>query len=255
MVFLINKYSFRLLIACVLLLSGTGMLFAQQATGVSGIVVEKGGSARLSEVNVTNIRTKQRVQTNTFGVFIIPASVGDSLLLTKTGYGPVKTVLHTTEDILIELQAGLTLETVVVSRMTKEAEMRDMLDDYRKKGVYNGGKNTLGTYVGSPATALYNLFGKDAKNAKRFAKLMDKELEETKVDKVFNKTTVSAVVDLKGDELQSFMDIYRPSFGMVQRWGQYDFLNYVKRSFEAWDKNGRPRSERLPQLDVPQQER
>jgi len=228
---------------------------AQQASGVSGMVVEKGGSTRLSDVNVTNLRTKKRVQTNTFGVFIIEASVGDSLYLTKTGYGPVKTILQTTEDILMEMQAGLTLETVVVSRMSKEAEMRDMLDDYRKKGVYNGGKNTLGTYLGSPATALYNLFGRDAKNAKRFASLMDRELEESQVDRVFNKTTVRSVIDLEGDELQSFMDMYRPSYSMVKNWGQYDFMHYVKRSFDAWDKNGRPRSERLPKLDIPPQER
>lgn len=242
--------------SCVVLLF-TGILDvqAQQASGVSGMVVEKGGSTRLSDVNVTNLRTKKRVQTNTFGVFIIEASVGDSLYLTKTGYGPVKTILQTTEDILMEMQAGLTLETVVVSRMSKEAEMRDMLDDYRKKGVYNGGKNTLGTYLGSPATALYNLFGRDAKNAKRFASLMDRELEESQVDRVFNKTTVRSVIDLEGDELQSFMDMYRPSYSMVKNWGQYDFMHYVKRSFDAWDKNGRPRSERLPKLDIPPQER
>ncbi|WP_146113792.1 hypothetical protein [Sphingobacterium gobiense] len=228
---------------------------AQQSSGVSGIVVEKGGSTRLSEVNVTNLRTKKRVQTNTFGVFIIEASVGDSLSLTKTGYGPVKTVLQTNEDILVEMQAGLTIETVIVSRMSKEAEMRDMLDDYRKKGVYNGGKNTVGTYLGSPATALYNLFGRDAKNAKRFANLMDRELEESQVDRVFNKTSVQSLISLEGDELQSFMDIYRPSYSMVKNWGQYDFMHYVKRSFEAWDKNGRPRSNRLPKLEIPPQER
>jgi len=238
-----------------LLLTVTPSTYAQQSIGVSGIVVEKGGNARLSDVNVINLRTKKRAQTNTFGVFIIEASVGDSLSLTKTGYGPIKTVLQTAEDILIEMQAGLTIETVVVSRMSKEAEMRDMLDDYRKKGVYNGGKNTVGTYLGSPATALYNLFGRDAKNAKRFANLMDRELEEGHVDRVFNKTTVRSVIDLDGDELQSFMDMYRPSYSMVRNWGQYDFMHYVKRSFEAWDKNGRPRSERLPKLDIPPQER
>ena len=250
-----SRYIGILVSGILLLLTGSTGTYAQQASGVSGIVVDKGGRARLSDVNVVNLRTKKRTQTNTFGVFIIEASVGDSLSLTKTGFGPVKTVLHTTEDILIEMQAGLTIETVVVSRMSKEAEMRDMLDDYRKKGVYNGGNNTVGTYIGSPATALYNLFGRDAKNARRFANLMDRELEESQVDRVFNKTTVRALVDLEGDELQSFIDIYRPSYSMVKNWGQYDFMHYVKQSYEAWDRNGRPRSERLPKLEIPSQER
>src|SRR5690606_15446621 len=250
-----SKYIGAIVSCVILLLTGVPGAYAQQASGVSGIVVEKGGSARLSDVNVTNLRTKKRVQTNTFGVFIIEASVGDSLSLTKTGYGPVKTILQTTEDILVEMQPGLTIETVVVSRMSKEAEMRDMLDDYRKKGVYNGGKNTVGTYLGSPATALYNLFGRDAKNAKRFAKLMDRALEESKVDRIFNKSSVGALTDVEGDELQSFMDLYRPSYSMVEHWGQYDFMNYVKTSLEAWTNNGRPRSSRLPKLEIPPQER
>jgi len=226
-----------------------------QARGISGFVVEKGESTRITDVNVTNLRTQRTVKTNTFGVFIIAASVGDSLAFSKTGYGTVKTQLQTEEDILIELQQGLTIETVVVSRQSKEAEMRDMLDDYRKKGVYNGGKNTFGTYVGSPATALYNLFGRDAKNAKRFARVMDEELEQSKVDRVFNKTSVGKITNLEGDELQSFMDWYRPSYSLVQRWGQYDFMTYVKDSFEAWERNGRPKSTRLPKLEVPPQEK
>ncbi|GHE36829.1 hypothetical protein [Sphingobacterium griseoflavum] len=242
-------------ILSVLLALGSVEIAAAQSTAVSGIVVAKGGSVRLAEVNVHNLRTNRRAQTNTFGVFIIEASVGDSLAFSKTGYGPVKTVIQTAEDILIELQEGLTIETVVVNRMSKEAEMRDMLDDYRKKGVYNGGKNTVGTYLGSPATALYNLFGKDAKNAKRFAAMMDRELEESQVDRIFNKSSVSSLTDLEGDELQSFMDLYRPSFSMVQRWGQYDFMNYVKTSFESWERNGRPRSSRLPKLEIPPQEK
>ncbi|KGE14214.1 hypothetical protein [Sphingobacterium deserti] len=244
-----------IVIFAVLIALCTVEMASAQSTGISGIVVAKGGSIRLAEVNVQNLRTNRRAQTNTFGVFILEASVGDSLSFSKTGYGPVKTVIQTAEDILIEMQEGLTIETVVVNRMSKEAEMRDMLDDYAKKGVYNGGKNTVGTYLGSPATALYNLFGKDAKNAKRFAKIMDRELEESRVDRVFNKSSVGSLTSLEGDELQSFMDLYRPSFSLVERWGQYDFMNYVKTSLESWEKNGRPRSTRLPKLDVPPQEK
>lgn len=253
--YLINQNKLYIGIISCLLMIFTLQPATAQITAVSGIVVEKGGSKRIAEVNVTNLRTQKKTQSNTFGVFIIEAFVGDSLSFSKTGFGPVKTVLYTSEDILIEMQEGLTLETVVVSRRSREAEMRDMLDDYSKKGVYNGGKNSVGTYLNSPATALFNLFGRDAKNAKRFAKVMDRELEESQVDKVFNKTSVAALTSLSGDELQSFMDLYRPSFNTAQYWGQYDFMNYVKTSFQSWEKAGRPQSLRLPKLEVPAQER
>ncbi|OYD41751.1 peptidase associated/transthyretin-like domain-containing protein [Sphingobacterium cellulitidis] len=222
---------------------------------VSGLVLEKGTSTRISDANVVNQRTKQTVRTNSYGVFNIEVNVGDTLSVSKVGYGPIKTRINTLEDILLDLQAGNRIETVVVTRSTKEMEMKEMLEDYESKGVYNGGQNKFGTYISSPATALYNLFGKEAKNAKRFEKFMNQELEETKVDRIFNKTIVSKITKLEGEELQSFMDIYRPSYATAERWGQYDLMNYINSSYKTWNAQGRPKSQRLPKLEIPPQEK
>lgn len=222
---------------------------------ISGLVLEKGTSTRISDANVVNQRTKQTVRSNSYGVFNIEVNVGDTITISKVGYGPIKTRINTLEDILVDLQAGNRIETVVVTRSTKEMEMKEMLNDYESKGVYNGGQNKFGTYVSSPATALYNLFGKEAKNAKRFEKFMNQELEETKVDRIFNKTIVTKLTHLEGEELQSFMDIYRPSYSTASRWGQYDLMNYINSSFKTWNAQGRPKSQRLPKLDIPVQEK
>ncbi|WP_159637003.1 hypothetical protein [Sphingobacterium composti Ten et al. 2007 non Yoo et al. 2007] len=220
---------------------------------VSGIVLEKGNGKRLSDVNVINIRTKRTVTTNNFGVFYIEAAIGDSLSFTKVGYGPLKTVLYTMEDIVLEMQPGLSIEEVVVARRTRQQEMEDILNDYSKKGIYNGGKNSVGTYLGSPATALYNLFGREAKNMKRFEKFMDRELDAIAVDRIFNKSVVSNTTGLEGQDLEHFMEIYRPSHAVVTKWGQYDLLNYITKSFKEWDSKGRPVPEKLPKLDIPPQ--
>lgn len=218
---------------------------------VSGLLLERGTDTRISDANVVNLRTKQTVRTNSYGVFTVEVNVGDTLSISKVGYGPVKTRINTLEDILVDIQAGNQIETVVITRSTKEGQMREMMEDYGSKGVYNGGHNKFGTYLASPATALYNLFGKEAKNAKRFESYMNQELEETKVDRIFNKTIVSNLTKLEGDELQSFMDIYRPSYSTAQRWGQYDLMNYINSSFKTWNSQGRPKSQRLPKLDIP----
>ena len=226
-----------------------------QDQAISGLILEKGTDNRIEDANVTNLRTRQVVSSNSFGVFNIEVSVGDSISISKVGYGPVKTAIHTLGDILIDLQPGLQIETVIVTRSTKEAEMNTYLKDFEKKGIYNGGHNRVGTYLASPATALYNLFGQEAKNAKRFERYMTKELEATKIDRIFNKSLVSSLTNLEGEELQSFMDMYRPSLSSVERWGEYDLMSYITNSFKAWDKNGRPKSERLPKLEIPPQEK
>ncbi|QBR13457.1 hypothetical protein [Sphingobacterium sp. CZ-2] len=238
------------------LLLGTLMVQAQeQGKVISGLLMEKGSNIRVSDANVVNLRSKQSVRSSAYGVFTIDVIIGDTIRVSKVGYGPVKTVIHSLDDILIDMQSGTTIETVVVTRSTKEAELNSFLKEYEKKGVYNGGHNRVSTYLNSPATALYNLFGKDAKNAKRFERYMNQELEASKVDRVFNKAIVNKITNLEGDELQSFMDLYRPSISSVERWGEYDLLNYIQNSFKTWDAQGRPKSQRLPKLEIPPQEK
>lgn len=243
-------------VLCLLFLcfSGTN-IFAQQIQRISGMVFEKGTSLRLSEVNISNLRTNKSVISNSFGVFLIEASIGDSLSFSKVGYSEVKTVITDLKDFYIELQPGITLETVVVERKTKEAELNEAMRDYGKKGVYNGGNNKFGTYLASPATALYNLFGREAKNAKRFSRFLDSEKRELEVDKAFSKEAVREITKLEDKDLESFMRIYRPSFEAVEHWQHYDFLEYVQRSLDDFNKNGRPAGLTLPDIEVKTQEK
>src|SRR5690606_10548097 len=152
------------------------------------------------------------------------------LSISKIGYGSLKTVLYTLDDIVLEMQPGMQIETVVVARRTRQQEMEDILRDYEKKGIYNGGKNSVGTYLNSPATALYNLFGREAKNMKRFEKYMNREVNEIAVDRIFTKSVVTEHTGLEGEALQNFMEIYRPSYEASKNWGQYDLLNYISTS-------------------------
>ncbi|MFZ4862288.1 hypothetical protein ACL9RF_08885 [Sphingobacterium sp. Mn56C] len=231
----------------------TGKAQVSEAPKVSGLVLEKSTGIRLGDVNIVNLRTNRKVTSNIYGVFYIEATPGDSLSLSKIGYGPLKTVLYSMDDILLEMQPGLQIETVVVARRTRQQEMDDILRDYSKKGVYNGGHNKVTTYIASPATALYNLFGKEAKNMKRFEKYMDREVDEIAVDKIFTRQVVAESTGLEGQELQNFMLMYRPSYAVARNWGRYDVLNYINRSFRAWDKQGRPAPVELPKLEIPEQ--
>lgn len=243
---------------CLLFLVGLQVSnsFAQQNLSVlSGLILEKGTGARISDVNIVNLRTKAHTRTNIYGVFYIEVAVGDSLSASKIGYGPLKTVIFTPEDIVLEMEPGLQIETVVIARRSRQQEMADILKDYEKKGIYNGGKNSVGTYLNSPATALYNLFGREAKNMKRFEKFMDREVEELAVDRIFTKSSVTEATGLKEQELQDFMDLYRPSYQQASNWSRYDLLDYITRSFKAWNDQGRPAPQRLPKLEIPPQSR
>ncbi|MDM1295480.1 hypothetical protein HX021_14415 [Sphingobacterium sp. N143] len=238
-----------------LLLLSTFNARAQHIQKVSGMVMQKGTANRIGDVVVHNLRTNRSVMTNSFGVFTIDASVGDSLSFTKVGFSPVKTALTDLDEFYIEMQEGIKLETVTVERKSKEAELNEAMGNYSKKGVYNGGKNKFGTYLGSPATALYNLFGREAKNAKRFGRFMDREKEELQVDRIFSRQAVKNLTKLDSADLDAFMVRYRPSFELAEHWGQYDLMHYVQQSLEDFNAQGRPKESLLPDIEVKTQEK
>ncbi|WP_353128799.1 hypothetical protein [Parapedobacter pyrenivorans] len=226
-------------------------LFAQESGIVRGIVVEAGSSKRLGSVTITNKTTGQAAASGSLGTFELWASVGDSLVATLMGYQTATTEIKTLSDILIDMSPGsILLDQVDVNRMSKEAELRDVMRGYRKQGVYFDGKPPALAYIFNPITSLYELFGRTPRNARRFGNYMERELAETEVDQKFSSRKIQELTGLSGDDLTNFMIWYRPSYEKAQFWGEYDITNYIVQSFKQFDRDGRPAAPKLPKLEA-----
>ncbi|GGG76414.1 hypothetical protein GCM10007415_05230 [Parapedobacter pyrenivorans] len=226
-------------------------LFAQESGIVRGIVVEAGSSKRLGSVTITNKTTGQAAASGSLGTFELWASVGDSLVATLMGYQTATTEIKTLSDILIDMSPGsILLDQVDVNRMSKEAELRDVMRGYRKQGVYFDGKPPALAYIFNPITSLYELFGRTPRNARRFGNYMERELAETEVDQKFSSRKIQELTGLSGDDLTNFMIWYRPSYEKAQYWGEYDITNYIVQSFKQFDRDGRPAAPKLPKLEA-----
>src|SRR5690606_21760895 len=119
------------------------LLFVQQVEAqvselskVSGLVLEKGTGKRISDVYVVNRRNIRVGFTNTCGVVNIEATVRDTQSINKVGYGTLKKVIYSNDDLLLEMQPGIILEEVVIAHRSKRQDMEDILRDYSKKGIY-----------------------------------------------------------------------------------------------------------------------
>lgn len=226
-------------------------LFAQESGIVRGIVVEAGSSKRLGSVTITNKTTGRAAASGSLGTFELWASVGDSLVATLMGYQTATTEVKTLSDILIDMSPGsILLDQVDVNRMSKEAELRDVMRGYRKQGVYFDGKPPALAYIFNPITSLYELFGRTPRNARRFGNYMERELAETEVDQKFSSRKIQELTGLSGDDLTNFMIWYRPSYEKAQFWGEYDITNYIVQSFKQFDRDGRPAAPKLPKLEA-----
>ncbi|KIA91257.1 hypothetical protein OC25_22595 [Pedobacter kyungheensis] len=218
-------------IILLILLTTIGLLAKAQDFIVKGVVIEKGSNIRIALSEITNLRTGIGVGSNDIGMFQLKAKIGDTLLVIKRNLIDQRVVVKSQEDIIVYLvRASTTLDDVTVYGNTKQQDLAEIKREYRNKGVYNGGKTTLLSAIFSPLNALYNLFGSDPKNARRFGRYADNEIKQSQIDVYFNQSIIKNNTELRGDTLEKYMLNCRPEFDKAQYWNSYDYIKYIKES-------------------------
>lgn len=235
---------------------GTGVGALQEQGIIRGVVLESGSSRRVSEVNVTNVRTSKVVATDIKGEFALEVRVGDSLVFSKLGYERSSTEIRTLSDILIDIRpSSVLLETVTVERRSREEEMQDVLEGYRRHGVYSEGNPSVLGYIFQPITSLYERFSRSGRQARRFRGYLENESEAIAVDRIFGKYRISVLTGLTGADLNNFAQLYRPAFSEVRYWNEYDVTHYIMQSFRQFEADGRPEVPKLPRIPIPPQQK
>jgi len=251
---LFEKYIFLAL----LLLCGPALLplAAQEQGIIRGIILEKGSSQRMAGVTITNIRTRRSTPSDLNGNFGIEARVGDSLVFSKLGFHTDTAEIITLSEILIDMTpTSIRLDAISVQGRNKEGKLNEVMEAYRRQGIYSEGKPKVLGYLFQPLTSLYETFSKSGRQARRFRSYMSSELEAVEVDRIFSRYRVSSLTGLHGEDLQNFMQTYRPSYEELRYWNEYDVTRYIKKSAEAFEAAGRPVPQKLPRIPIPPQQK
>lgn len=198
---------------------------------VKGVVFEKGANIRVALAEITNLRTNLGVGSNDLGFFQLKAKVGDTLLITKRNLTDQRIIIKGTQDILIYLVRESTmLNEVTIVGNTKKQDLAEIKREFQNKGVYNGGKSSFLSAIFQPLNGLYNLIGKEPKNARRFGRYADNEIKQSQIDVYFNQSIIKNNTELRGDTLERYMLDCRPAFDKAQYWNSYDYIKYIKES-------------------------
>lgn len=198
---------------------------------LKGVVIERGSNVRIALSEITNLRTGIGVGSNDIGMFQLKARLGDTLLVTKRDLIDQRVVVSGEKDLVIYLVRGsTTLADVTIRGNTKQQDLNEIKREFKNKGVYNGGKTTVLSAIFSPLNALYNLFGSDPKNARRFNRYADNEIKQSQIDVYFNQSIIKKNTELRGDTLEKYMLNCRPEFDKAQYWNSYDYIKYIKES-------------------------
>ncbi|RZL16380.1 MAG: hypothetical protein EOO89_11615, partial [Pedobacter sp.] len=212
---------FLTLLVC---LSSVTPIFAQQDFMLKGVLMELGNNGRVVGGQLYNKRTTFTATTNSLGIFEIKAALGDTIQIYQREYTDSTIVVSSVTDLVIKLRRGQMLREVNINGITKKQELTDMKQEYRNKGAFYSGKPPVLSFLFKPLTALYETFGRTPRNARRFGRYYETEMQQTLIDGFFNETIIQENTDLKGDDLENFMINYRPDFEKAENWARYDAI-------------------------------
>jgi len=229
------RFSRGLLLAIVLMI--TCNCYSQSGSLVQGAVFRKSTNIRLAGVSVLNKKTNNTVRTNNLGLFSIMASTGDTLVFSVLGYLKKQIVLTSLEGQIVYLQQSNELEVVSVRARTIKAELMEVEESFRSKGIYYKGKpplKLLSPLGGSPLTFFHELLSKDGKRARRWSRYADRELEYYTVAARFNDNTIKKVIPIPDEKLPAFKEAYWPKSQDINAWSDFELYAYIKESYNKF---------------------
>ncbi len=222
---------------------------AQQLSTINGVVFKKPGTERAAGILVKNLRDREIAICNELGGFSIKAAIGDTLLFSKIGIAEQKIVIVGPGDIVVYVQPVIKLAEVTIQGQTKRQELNEVMGQYRSEGTFYNGKPPVLSFLSSPITGIYELFGTTPGRARRFAAYSKGELEFAEVQRRYNLALVKRVTNAPDSTAKKFMEYYTPSFEDLKEWDDYELIRRIKKSYEYYDKA--KDKERLQHINAP----
>jgi hypothetical protein len=148
-------------------------------------------------------------------------------------------------DISLQVNVPVLKEVKIRPRNYRQDSIQNREDyakifNYRKPGL-SVVTPQYGAAAGFDINEIINVFRfKRNRSIKSFQDRLLAQEQEKFVDHRFSKALVRRLTLLTGNELDSFMTVFRPPYLFAVMTNDYDFQKYIKESFERFKKGLRP---------------
>lgn len=230
------------------LLAAPPSAFAQTYK-IRGVVYDSSRNYPLQSVSVLSTSGTGTV-TNADGAYEIEVNERDSIwfsyLNKPTIKFPVLKIVNTLQfDISLQVNVPTLKEVKIRPKNYKQDSMQNRRD-YAK--IFNYQKPKLkavtpqyGAAAGFDLDEIINMFRfRRNRSITSFQKRLLFQEQDKFIDYRFSKALVRRLTLLTGNELDSFMLVYRPSYMFTKFAGEYDFQLYIKESLNRFKKGLRP---------------
>jgi hypothetical protein len=211
------KPKYLLLLAAIFI---AGTVNAQNT--LKGTVYESGKSTKMPNVFIRDSNNKQITITDDKGDFSIHTESGHTLIFESPGY--ISDTLYVTNLANKRIEMVTKLITLRQVNVSSTRQSFDAHKEYPE--VYTKSK----LYPLSPTS----WFSKDARDARRLKKYFKHEEEERHIDEVFTATYVQSLVPLRGQELENFMTLYRPTYAFLKDNNGPSMTVYINDSYKKF---------------------
>lgn len=189
--------------------------------------------------------------TDSNGNYIIVVSLSDSIYFSYLGRATNKFAIRDINyssgfDIALHVDPVTLQEVKVMPRSYRDDSIQNRRDyekifDYKKPGFkITDGSGGLG--AGVDIDALIGMLQRDKiHRTQAFQRRLVDEEHDKYVDHRFNRSVVLKLTHLEGDELDSFMTRYRPSYEFCVKATDYDLYDYVKLALREYQKDRKER--------------
>lgn len=230
------------------LITIAGVVSAQNYV-IRGVVYDSSRSYPLQAVSVLSTSGNGTI-TNADGAYEIAVSEKDSIwfsyLNKPTIKFPVLKIVNTLQfDISLQVNVPTLKEVKIRQRNYKQDSLQNRLDyakifDYQKAKLKSVTPQ-YGAAAGFDVNEIINMFRfKRNRSLASFQKRLLMNEQDKFIDNRFSKALVRRLTFLTGNELDSFMRVYRPSLRFTMYSGDYDFQLYIKDSYERFKKGLKP---------------
>lgn len=243
------RYALHIALTALLLLSAL-CSFGQDGE-IEGIVLDVETRQRISRVFVYNPRNDAGGYNNTKGEFSILAKPGDILIAASEGYFPDTIQVADRRVLVFQLKRSSIRipEVSIIIRRNPDEALKEKQEEFGT-AYSKGNRGPLFTVgpsgAGLSIDALYKLISREGKNARRLQEIIERDYRESVIDYRFTRDLVRKTTGLEGDQLQDFMQQYRPSYFFILGSSEYDLVSYIQKSLLQYRRN--PNARRLPPL-------
>jgi hypothetical protein len=128
-------------------------------------------------------------------------------------------------------------EVIVMDKaLTPEKILKENKETYKE--IYRKGDESHAVVitplgVGVVIDKVWSAVSKEGKDARKMQRRLTTDYRSATVDRRFTKNLVTRVTGYKGIRLDDFMVKYRPTFEMVNKWNNYELVEYIKAKLAA----------------------